>query len=178
LPRVLIPTPAGDARVTWYSAGAAPKAVLVASHGAGGGVEARDLVALAESAADTGAGAPLIAAGRSAGARVACRTAADLGAAAVLAPAFPLHPPGRPEKSRADGLAAVRVPLLVVQGGPRSSPYLRRGDPMAVRRSSRPASRRARCRTRTTASRCRRRRPARTPGPYARPGGDREASRA
>ena len=45
---------------------------------------------------------PLIAGGRSSGARVACRTAAELGAAAVLCLAFPLHPPGRPEKSRLD----------------------------------------------------------------------------
>ena len=59
---------------------------------------------------------PLVLGGRSAGARVACRTAAAHGAAGVLALAFPLHPPGRPEKSRADELALVGVPLLVVQG--------------------------------------------------------------
>ena len=59
---------------------------------------------------------PLVLCGRSAGARVACRTAAAEGAAAVLATAFPLHPPGRPERSRAAELAAVVVPLLVVQG--------------------------------------------------------------
>jgi predicted alpha/beta-hydrolase family hydrolase len=58
----------------------------------------------------------LVLGGRSAGARVACRTAADLGAAGVLALAFPLHPPGRPEKSRAHELTAVDVPLVVVQG--------------------------------------------------------------
>jgi uncharacterized protein len=54
--------------------------------------------------------------GRSAGARVACRTAAELGATGVLALAFPLHPPGRPEKTRAPELTAVPVPLVVVQG--------------------------------------------------------------
>jgi predicted alpha/beta-hydrolase family hydrolase len=59
---------------------------------------------------------PLVLGGRSAGARVACRSAAEQGAAGVLALAFPLHPPGRPEKSRADELALVTVPLLVVQG--------------------------------------------------------------
>jgi predicted alpha/beta-hydrolase family hydrolase len=59
---------------------------------------------------------PLIAGGRSAGARVACRTAAATGAKAVLCLAFPVHPPGRPEKSRLDELDAVRVPTLVVQG--------------------------------------------------------------
>ena len=58
---------------------------------------------------------PLIVGGRSAGARVACRTASEVGAAAVLALAFPLHPPGKPEKTRADELA-VGVPLRVVQG--------------------------------------------------------------
>jgi predicted alpha/beta-hydrolase family hydrolase len=59
---------------------------------------------------------PLIAGGRSAGARVACRTAAATGARAVLCLAFPVHPPGRPEKSRLDELVAVEVPTLVVQG--------------------------------------------------------------
>jgi len=59
---------------------------------------------------------PLIAGGRSSGARVACRTAAATGARAVLCLAFPVHPPGRPEKSRLDELDAVTVPVLVVQG--------------------------------------------------------------
>jgi predicted alpha/beta-hydrolase family hydrolase len=59
---------------------------------------------------------PLVLGGRSAGARVACRTAAEHEAAGVLALAFPLHPPGRPEKSRAAELTAVQVPIVVVQG--------------------------------------------------------------
>jgi len=59
---------------------------------------------------------PLVVGGRSAGARVACRTAAESGAVAVLCLAFPLHPPGRPEKSRQAELDAVQVPTLVVQG--------------------------------------------------------------
>ena len=54
--------------------------------------------------------------GRSAGARVACRTAVTTGAAGVLCLAFPLHPPGRPEKTRADELAGAGVPVHVVQG--------------------------------------------------------------
>jgi predicted alpha/beta-hydrolase family hydrolase len=62
------------------------------------------------------AGLPLIAGGRSSGARVACRTAQATGAAGVLCLAFPLHPPGRPEKSRLAELEAVTVPALVVQG--------------------------------------------------------------
>lgn len=65
-------------------------------------------------------GLPLIVGGRSAGARVACRTAADLGAVAVLCLAFPLHPPRRSPtaatKSRQPELDAVQVPTLVVQG--------------------------------------------------------------
>jgi predicted alpha/beta-hydrolase family hydrolase len=59
---------------------------------------------------------PLVLGGRSAGARVACRSAADQGADGVLALAFPLHPPGRPEKSRAEELLAVAAPIVVVQG--------------------------------------------------------------
>lgn len=59
---------------------------------------------------------PLIVGGRSFGARVACRTAADVGAAGVLCLAFPLHPPGRPEKSRLPELTSVTVPALIVQG--------------------------------------------------------------
>jgi uncharacterized protein len=61
-------------------------------------------------------GLPLIAGGRSSGARVACRTAAETGVTAVLCLAFPVHPPGKPEKSRLSELDAVTVPVLVVQG--------------------------------------------------------------
>ncbi|WP_235928217.1 alpha/beta family hydrolase [Goekera deserti] len=129
---------------------------LLLGHGAGGGVDAPDLVAVATAAAGAGwqvlrveqpwrvagrriapapprldegwravvaglraAGdltGPLVQGGRSAGARVACRTAAEHGAAGVLTLAFPLHPPKRPEKSRAGELALVEVPMLLVQG--------------------------------------------------------------
>lgn len=58
---------------------------------------------------------PLLLGGRSSGARVACRTAGSLSAAGVLALAFPLHPPGKPEKSRAAELP-VGIPTLVVNG--------------------------------------------------------------
>jgi predicted alpha/beta-hydrolase family hydrolase len=61
-------------------------------------------------------GLPLIVGGRSAGARVACRTVADSGAVAVLCLAFPLHPPGRPAQTRQPELDAVEVPTIVVQG--------------------------------------------------------------
>jgi predicted alpha/beta-hydrolase family hydrolase len=61
-------------------------------------------------------GLPLIVGGRSLGARVACRTADELSAVGVVCLAFPLHPPGRPEKSRLSELDAVRLPTLVVQG--------------------------------------------------------------
>ena len=59
---------------------------------------------------------PLVVGGRSAGARVACRTSAAVGAGGVICLAFPVHPPGKPEKSRLDELEAVSVPVLVVQG--------------------------------------------------------------
>lgn len=59
---------------------------------------------------------PLVVGGRSAGARSAARTARELGASGCLALAFPLHPPGKPERSRLDELEAVAVPTLVVQG--------------------------------------------------------------
>lgn len=62
------------------------------------------------------AGQPLIFGGRSSGARVACRTAAAGGAVAVLCLAFPVHPPGRPDRSRMDELDSVTVPVLAVQG--------------------------------------------------------------
>jgi predicted alpha/beta-hydrolase family hydrolase len=72
-------------------------------------------------------GLPLIVGGRSAGARVACRTAADTGAVAVLCLAFPLHAPGRSGgaggKTRQPELDDVRVPTLVVQGA---------GDPFGM----------------------------------------------
>lgn len=58
---------------------------------------------------------PVIVGGRSAGARVACRTAEQVGAVGVVALAFPLHPPGKPEKSRAEELQ-VSVPLRIIQG--------------------------------------------------------------
>jgi predicted alpha/beta-hydrolase family hydrolase len=61
-------------------------------------------------------GLTLVTGGRSAGARVACRTAAETAAVAVLCLAFPVHPPGRPEKTRLDELDGVEVPVLVVQG--------------------------------------------------------------
>jgi predicted alpha/beta-hydrolase family hydrolase len=62
---------------------------------------------------------PVVSGGRSAGARVACRTASDLGVAGVLCLAFPLHPPGKPELSRAQELRRpvdAGIPVHVVQG--------------------------------------------------------------
>ncbi|HLM36207.1 MAG TPA: alpha/beta family hydrolase [Gaiellaceae bacterium] len=149
-----VDTPQGLARAHLYPADR-PAAALVLGHGAGGGVNAPDLVAATSAAQSAGltvalveqpyrvAGrrspapaklldaawvyvieqlgfeVPLIAGGRSAGARVACRTSAEVGAVAVLCLAFPVHPPGKaddPTKSRVDELDAVEVPTLVVQG--------------------------------------------------------------
>jgi uncharacterized protein len=153
-------TPHGPARVHVHPA-QEPRAALVLGHGAGGGVNAPDLVQATEVAvvADTTValveqpyrvagrrspprapvldaawiailgqlragplnGLPLIAGGRSSGARVACRTAGETGAVAVLCLAFPLQPPQRasaakPSPSRLGELAAVAAPALVVQG--------------------------------------------------------------
>jgi uncharacterized protein len=68
---------------------------------------------------------PLVFGGRSSGARVACRTATHGRAAGVLCLAFPVHPPGKPEKDRLHELAAPTVPVLVVQG--QTDPFGRPG---------------------------------------------------
>ncbi|WP_405019149.1 hydrolase [Kitasatospora sp. NBC_00070] len=151
---MLVPTPVGDARITRFPADGKARALLALGHGAGGGVDARDLQALAAALPARGitvalvdqpwrvagkkigpvpktldaawlpvlaelarSGLPLVAGGRSAGARVACRTAGQVGAVGVLALAFPLHPPGRPERSRAEELLGTGCPTLVVQAG-------------------------------------------------------------
>lgn len=150
-----VDTPHGSGRL-YLDLVADPAVTLVLGHGAGGGVDAVDLVALAQGLPRLGVSvvryeqpwrtagkkvavapprldeawlpaiellresgavpARLVLGGRSAGARVACRTADALCADAIVCLAFPLHPPGRPEKSRAQELAAPRVPRLVLQG--------------------------------------------------------------
>jgi predicted alpha/beta-hydrolase family hydrolase len=146
-----VPTAYGEGRLVVHPARRAT-ATLVLSHGAGNGIEARDLVALAAALPAQGftvalfeqpwrvAGrriasppptldvgltaavavlapeAPFVVGGRSAGARSAARCALGLGASGCLALAFPLHPPGRPEKSRVAELTGAGVPTLVVQG--------------------------------------------------------------
>ncbi|WP_225233473.1 alpha/beta hydrolase family protein [Klenkia terrae] len=149
-----VDTPLGPARVTVDDPAGPPVGTLLLGHGAGGGIEAPDLLAATDAAVAGGwrvlrveqpwrvagkrvaaapprldegwtaihAGivdlltGPVVFGGRSAGARVACRTAGPLGASAVLCLAFPLHPPGKPDKSRAHELTGVDVPVLVVQG--------------------------------------------------------------
>ncbi len=62
---------------------------------------------------------PLVLGGRSAGARVACRTATELRADAVLCLSFPLHLPGQRDKLRSHELALVTdagLPIAAVQG--------------------------------------------------------------
>ena len=175
--RLEVDTPVGMARLTLHRPAGDSYGTLLLGHGAGGGIEAPDLVAVSAAAVANGwlvglveqpwrvAGKrvaaapprldqawlavlealastqdqnqnqnqnqnqaqnqaqdrirPLVVGGRSAGARVACRTAAATGADAVLCLAFPLHPPGRPERSRAAELAEGSDggrPLYVVQG--------------------------------------------------------------
>nr|WP_281894803.1 alpha/beta family hydrolase [Phytohabitans aurantiacus] len=159
-----IATPRGPA---WVDVNAVPgraASLLVLGHGAGGGVDAPDLVALRDAAYAAGvtvarvtqpyrvagrrapapAGqldeawiavikalrsrVPVIVGGRSSGARVACRTATAVGAVGILALAFPLHPPGRPERSRQDELDT-GLPTLVLNGDrdPFGVPAARRG---------------------------------------------------
>jgi predicted alpha/beta-hydrolase family hydrolase len=152
-----VETPHGPAHVHLRPADR-PSAGLVLGHGAGGGIDAGDIVAAADAALAEGlsvalveqpyrvagrrspapakqldaawtavverlrakelAGLPLVLGGRSLGARVACRTSKELGAAAVLCLAFPYEPPRRskPVQNRLPELDAVEVPTLVVQG--------------------------------------------------------------
>jgi predicted alpha/beta-hydrolase family hydrolase len=167
-----IDTPHGPARVHVRGV-EGPRAALVLGHGAGGGIAAPDLAAVARVANDLRiavalveqpyrvagrrspprapqldeawltvidglraaglAGPPLVAGGRSSGARVACRTAAAAGAVAVLCLAFPLQPPARRNgvmpPDRRDELDRVLVPVLVIQGerDPFGMPSARRG---------------------------------------------------
>jgi uncharacterized protein len=86
-------------------------------------------------ARELGAGVPLFTGGHSAGARTACR---GFGAdqAGVVCLSFPLHPPGRPQKSRASELAGVSGPVLVLQGSADAF-----GTPAEVLRALRDAGR-------------------------------------
>jgi len=72
--------------------------------------------ALRRETARDGVRPPLVQCGRSNGARVACRTARQVGAAGVIALAFPLHPPGQPAKSRDQELRAAGTSVLVING--------------------------------------------------------------
>lgn len=146
-----VATPQGEARLVTDRA-RRPMATLLLGHGAGNGIDTRDLTALAAQLPRQGitvvrleqpwklAGrkiatppatldealvaaadqlrvrTPLVVGGRSAGARSAARCARTLGAVGCLALAFPLHPPGRPEKSRLSELHGAGVPTLVIQG--------------------------------------------------------------
>jgi predicted alpha/beta-hydrolase family hydrolase len=168
---VEIDTPVGPGRLFVSSpSGSETRCTLILGHGAGGGVEAPDLAALARLLPPQGARVirfeqpwrtagrkvavapprldeawhaavaavrqlpapgPLYVGGRSAGARVACRTAAAHQVAGVVCLAFPLHPPGRPEHSRADELLMPTVPRLVLQG--RNDAF---GTPNDIRRAA------------------------------------------
>ncbi|MBA0125358.1 alpha/beta hydrolase [Haloechinothrix sp. YIM 98757] len=153
----MIDTRHGQARAELHCAEEGSAALLL-GHGAGGNIDAKDLVVVTRAAHDAGVhvalveqpyrvagrrapaparqldeawltvadelgqhwfdGMPMVFGGRSSGARVACRTAADGAAVAVLCLAFPLRPPGKGPNggSRQGELDAVEVPTLVVQG--------------------------------------------------------------
>jgi predicted alpha/beta-hydrolase family hydrolase len=151
-----VDTPHGAARVELDRPTGDPVLLLVLGHGAGGDVDAPDLVAVRDAVLGQGVAVarvtqpyrvagrrapaparqldaawtavvdavrgcaglgsvPLVAGGRSSGARVACRTAEATGARGIVALAFPLHPPGKPEKTRAAELDT-GLPTLVVNG--------------------------------------------------------------
>ena len=76
-------------------------------------LDAAFVAAVAAARASARPDCPLVVGGRSSGARVACRTAVEVGAVAVVAMAFPLHPPGRPDRSRAaQSVSDLLVPAL------------------------------------------------------------------
>ena len=155
--RIEVHTPRGIAWADLDRPSGKPVGLLMLGHGAGGGVEAPDLLATQRAALEAEwtvarvtqpyrvagrrsppagpvldeawlpvvtkvrsgrglGGLPVVFGGRSSGARVACRTATAGHAVGVLALAFPLHPPGHPERSRLAELAEPTVPVLVVQG--------------------------------------------------------------
>ncbi len=151
---MLIETSAGPAEVDLDKPRGA-RFLLLLTHGSGGGVDAKDLLAVRDAALGLGGAVarvvqpyrvagrrapgsaavqdaawleivaalrrkvrkPLIQGGRSNGARVACRTAKAARARGVLALSFPLHPPGKPEKSRREELlAAGGIEVVVING--------------------------------------------------------------
>jgi predicted alpha/beta-hydrolase family hydrolase len=97
-----VSTPYGDGRLVVAEA-PDPVATLLLSHGAGNGIESHDLAALMAALPARG----VTVAGFDQPWRVAGR---------CLAISFPLHPPGRPEKTRLDELSSAGVPTLLVQG--------------------------------------------------------------
>jgi uncharacterized protein len=149
-----IATGSGPARVE-LDEPESPAFLLVLTHGAGGGVDSKDLLAARQAGLRLGGAVarvvqpylvrgarapgsqdrqdaawleiiaglrrrfpaiPLVQGGRSNGARLACRMARPAGARAIVALAFPLHPPGRPERSRVAELRAAGTDVLVVNG--------------------------------------------------------------
>jgi uncharacterized protein len=163
-----VTTPSGPATIELDAPAGPARAVLALGHGAGGGVNAPDILAVRDAVVAAGlvvvritqpyrvagrrapaparqldaawvaalaaltsagtadgeliaartpltAGAPLFVGGRSSGARVACRTADAVDAAGIVVLAFPVHPPGRPERSRLPELDTGR-PTLAVSG--------------------------------------------------------------
>jgi predicted alpha/beta-hydrolase family hydrolase len=116
-----VPTAVGGARTSVSGRG---KGLLVLGHGAGGGIDALDLLAARDAALSLGWRVALVEQPwRVRGRRIAeapprlDRAWIDVLAGLKGAPlVFPLHPPGRPDKTRLPELQAVRVPVLVVQG--------------------------------------------------------------
>jgi predicted alpha/beta-hydrolase family hydrolase len=178
---VEIITEAGAAQADLDGDASDARFLLVLTHGAGGSVQAPDVLAARDAGRQLGglvaritqpyrvrgarapgsaarqdaawlqvvtalgelvSGVPLVQGGRSNGARVACRTAAAAGARAVVALAFPLHPPGAtaPDTATQVRLAELRAAraggarVLVVNGerDPFGIPAAREADRVIV----------------------------------------------
>lgn len=169
---IQIHTESGTAKAELDGDRAAPRFLLVLTHGAGGSAASPDLLAARDAALPLGAlvarvtqpyrvrgarapgspvrqdaawaevvatlrelapGVPLAQGGRSNGARVACRTAAAVGARAVIALAFPLCPPQRRPAATA-GAATSRVAELRAarEGGARVLVVNGERDPFGI----------------------------------------------
>jgi uncharacterized protein len=62
-------------------------------------------------------GAPVLVGGKSLGGRIASMCVADgMPAAGLVFLGYPLHPPGKPERLRAEHLERIEVPMLFLQG--------------------------------------------------------------
>jgi hypothetical protein len=79
-------------------------------------------------------GPKLVIGGKSMGGRVASMVADACSVAGLVCLGYPFHPPGKPEKTRTEHLAALRTPTLICQGT--RDPFGTREDVAAYRLSA------------------------------------------